>query len=74
MQAWLASLTSKLVELVLSWFARMVSAFIKNEEMKAKRKKADEEALKTYKESIASDKPHDERVKDAENFLNNHYP
>ena len=73
MNPWLTSLYTKLVELVLSWFAKMMSVFIKNEEMKIERAKQDNKDISSYKEAVASDKPHDEKVKDAESFLNNHH-
>lgn len=54
------------------WFS-IAGVLTENKKLKAVIA-AQEVELKKYKESVASDKPHDQKVEDAEDFLNGHKP
>lgn len=71
MQAWLMALAKKLIIDLVGWVTLKLSAYFKELKRVASRKETQEEALDKIKESSASNKPHEEKAKDAKDFLNN---
>jgi hypothetical protein len=70
MQAWLMALARKLIIDLVQWVTLKLSAYLKEVKRLSNRKKIQEEALEKIKESSASNKPHEEKAKDAKDFLN----
>lgn len=67
MQAWLIAFAKSIFYDFVNWATRMLSTYFKQE----KTHKKNEELVKQMNEVSKSDKPHEEKVQDAKDFLNN---
>lgn len=69
-QKWLAAFVQKFILDLLTLIWARLLAYLKLRKERREIKKRNAEALKKYNDELAKEKPHEERVKDAQDFLN----